>query len=298
MTPMLRELQRAFADGIWNDAPAVLAHVCDGTFPAARHLQVYRHNTFANLTDALAADFPVVRRLVGEGFFAYAADSYIRRHPPRSGNLHDFGDGTEPRAAGQGCPGCGFGGDFAGFLATFPAAQTLPYLPDVARLEWAWQEAYHAGEAAPLSLDALAAVAPEHYGSLVFRLHPSARLLASDYPLLRIWQVNQPDFEGDPAVDLAEGTVRLLVVRRGLDVEIEPLTPSEYVWLAALAAGRPLAAATEAALAAVPDFGDRTEPRAAAQGRVGCGFDVAQAMQRHVRSVTLAGFDVMNDITP
>ncbi len=280
MTPMLRELQREFADGIWNDAPAVHAHICDGAFPAARHLQIYRHNTFANLTDALIADYPVVHRLVGEGFFAYAADSYIRRHPPRSGNLHDFGDGTEPRAAGQGCPGCGFGGDFAGFLAAFPAAQTLPYLPDMARLEWAWQEAYHAAETAPLSLDALAAVAPEHYGSLVFRLHPSARLLASDYPLLRIWQVNQPDCEGDPAVDLAEGAARLLVVRRGLDVEIEPLAAGEYAWLTALAAGQPLAAATGTALAAAADF------------------DVAQAMQRHVRSVTLAGFDVMNDITP
>lgn len=262
MTPRLRELQQAFADGVWNDAPAALAHIRDGAFPAARHLQVYRHNTFANLTDALAANFPVVRRLVGEGFFEYAADSYIRRHPPRSGNLHDFG------------------GDFADFLAAFPAAQSLPYLPDVAHLEWAWQEAYHAGEAHPLSLDALAAVAPAHYGSLVFQLHPSARLLASDYPVLRIWQVNQPDFEGDQVVDLAEGAVRLLVARRGLDVEIEPLTAGEYVWLTALAAGRPLAAATETALTAAANF------------------DVAAAMQRHVRSDTFIEFTLMNSISP
>lgn len=262
MTPSLRELQRAFADGVWNDAPAVLAHIRDGAFSAARHLQVYRHNTFANLSDALAADFPVVRRLVGEGFFAYAADGYIRRHPPRSGNLHDFGK------------------EFADFLAAFPAARTLPYLPDVARLECAWQEAYHAADAAPLPLDALAAVAPAQYGSLAFRLHPSARLLASGYPVLRIWQVNQPDFGGNPTVDLAEGAVRLLVVRRGLDVEIEPLTAGEYAWLAVLAAGRPLAAATETALAASADF------------------DVAKAMQRHVRSATLVGFDLINDISP
>jgi hypothetical protein len=259
--PRLRELQRAFADGVWNDAPEVLAHICDGAFPAARHLQVYRHHTFANLTDALATDYPVVRRLVGEGFFAYAADSYIRRHPPRSGNLHDFG------------------GDFAGFLAAFPPAQSLAYLPDVARLEWAWQEAYHAADAPPLSLDALASVAPAHYGSLVFRLHPSARLLASDYPVLRIWQVNQPDFGGDQSVDLAEGAARLLIMRRGLDVEIVPLAAGEYAWLAALAAGRPLAAAAEAG------------------GATDSGFDVAGAMRRHVRSVTLVGFSLMNSIS-
>lgn len=262
MAPSLRELQRAFAAGVFNDALDVLAHIRDGAFPAARHLQVYRHNTFANLTDALVADYPVVHRLVGEGFFAYAADSYIRRHPPRSGNLHDFG------------------GDFAGFLAAFPAAQSLAYLPDVARLEWAWQEAYHAADAAPLSPDALAAVAPAHYGSLVFRLHPSARLLASDYPVLRIWQVNQPEFEGDQGVDLAEGAVRLLVARRRLDVEIGPLTAGEYVWLTALAAGRPLAAATETALTAATNF------------------DVAAAMQRHVRSGTFIGFTLMNSISP
>src|SRR6185436_9928463 len=78
--------------------------------------------------DALAAVYPVVQRLLGQGFFEYACDAFIRRHPPRSGNLHDFG------------------AEFAEFLAGFEAASTLTYLPDTARLEWSWHVAFHAAD--------------------------------------------------------------------------------------------------------------------------------------------------------
>jgi hypothetical protein len=251
VTPSLRELQQTFAAAVYEDAPAVLAHVRDGMFPAARHLQVYRHNIFTNLTDALAAVYPVVRRLVGAGFFEYAADSYIRQHPPRSGNLHDFG------AA------------FPDFLASFAPAQSLAYLPDVAQLEWVRQEAYHAPDAAALALNELAAVAPEHYAGLVFRLHPSVRLLASAYPILRIWQVNQPDFDSDPMVNLDEGAQRLLVVRRGLNVEIEALGAGEYALLHSCAETKTLAQARAAALDADP------------------AFDLTHTLHRHVAAATL-----------
>lgn len=254
MTPSLRELQQSFAAAVLDDQPTLLAHVRDGVFPAARHVQVYRNNTFANLTEALAACYPVVRRLVGEGFFDYAADSYIRRHPPTSGNLHDFGT------------------ELGDFLAAFAPAQSLAYLPDVARLEWAWQESYHAADAAPLAGAALAAVAPDDYPRIVFQLHPSARLLELSYPCLRIWRVNQADFDGDASVDLDQGGERLLVVRRGLDIEIESLGAADYALLHAFAEHRPLREASDAALAAEP------------------GFDLGAALRRHIGAGTIAGF--------
>ena len=258
MTPSLRELEQAFASAILDDAPSVIRHVNDGTFPAARHLQVYRHNTFANLTDALAAVYPVVRRLVGEPFFEQSADGFIRRHPPRSGNLHDFG------------------ATFADFLTAFPGADNLAYLPDVARLEWACHQAFHAAEAAPLALDALGAVPPDSYGALVFQLHPSSRLLASAYPMLRIWQVNQPGFDGDPTVNLDQGAERLLVVRAGITVEIEKLDAGEYTLLSAFSASRTLAAASDEAHAA------------------DARFDLMITLSRHVQSGALVGFQLNN----
>ncbi|HKQ30176.1 MAG TPA: DNA-binding domain-containing protein [Burkholderiales bacterium] len=254
MTPSLRELQQAFADAVLHAATDVLAHVRDGAFPAARHLQVYRNNSFANLAEALAACYPVVHRLVGGEYFEHTADGYIRRHPPTSGNLHDFG------AA------------FADYLGTLTSAQSLPYLSDVARLEWAWQRAYHAAESPALANDALAAVHPDDYPKLVFHLHPSVQLFESAYPCLRIWQVNQTDASDDTHVDLAEGAQRALVVRRGLDVDIEALGAGEYALLLAFAQQQPLALANERAVVADADF------------------DLGAALNRHVAGATVARF--------
>lgn len=254
MTPSLRELQQAFADAVLQDATTILEHVRDGVFPSARHLQIYRNNSFANLTDALVACYPVVQKLVGHEYFEFAADGYVRKHPPASGNLHDFG------AA------------FPDYLGSLTSAQSLPYLGDVAQIEWAWQRAYHAADASPLSSDALAAVSPDDYIRLVFRLHPSAQLLRSQYPSLHIWQVNQPDYEGDVSVDLDEGAQCMLVVRRDAEVEIESLSRSEYALLQAFAAGQSLGIANELAVAADADF------------------DLGSTLNHHIGSATVTSF--------
>jgi hypothetical protein len=234
--PTLRELQREFAAGVFEENTGVLTRLGEGRFGAARHLQVYRNNTFANLTDALAAIYPVVRRLVGEGFFEFAADRYIRMHPPRAGNLHEFGE------------------SFAMFFGSFEPASSLAYLPDVARLEWAWHEVFHAADHGAPDLARLAAVSESRYGELRFRLHPAARLISSPYPILRIWNVNQDGYHGDEQVGLDEGGVRLLVIRPALTVEIEALTPGDNALLRAFAGGASLAVAGEAALAADGNF--------------------------------------------
>lgn len=259
--PALPELQRAFAAGVLADSTAMVRHIRDGRFPAARHLQVYRNNVFENLAGALRAVYPVVERLVGTGFFGYAADGYIRRHPPASGNLHDFGD------------------SFAGFLADFEPARELVYLPDVARLEWAWHRAFHAADHASLAIERLAAVPPEQYGKLCFKLHPSVQRIASDYPILRIWQVNQPAYTGDMAVNLADGGIQLLVVRRELEVVIEPLSAGDDALLRACAAGRHFEDASTAALAAQPDY------------------DLAAALRRYVASTVIIDFSLTGDRT-
>lgn len=234
--PSLREVQEAFAEALLADGRAAAAHVRPGRFAPERQLGVYRNNVRTTLTAALGDIHPVVHRLVGEEFFGYAAAQYLRAHPPASGNLHDFGD------------------RFAAFLASFAPAAGLVYLADVARLEWAWHEAFHAPESRALALEALAGIAPADYPRLRFGLHPSARLLTSPYPVVRIWQVNQPDFEGEPTVDLAEGGCRVLVVRRDAAVEVETLGEAEFILLSSFAEGRTLEEAATAALARATDL--------------------------------------------
>ena len=251
---MLRDLQAEFAAAVFDERPEMSARVRAGRFPAAQHLQVYRNNVVESLTGALRAVYPVVEKLVGDGFFRYAAHEYLRAHRPRSGNLHDFGDA------------------FAGFLAGFAPAAELPYLPDVARLEWAWHQAFHAADAPAFDFARLGAVPAERHETLRFVLHPSARLLASDFPVVRIFEISQEGYGGDTSVDLAEGGVRVLVIRRELTVTVEALAAGEAELLTALAGQQQLGAAVEAALAAQP------------------GFDLTSALALHLQRGTLVDF--------
>jgi hypothetical protein len=218
----LRELQAAFRADILRDgtgaAPLVLG---DGLAPEAR-LRIYRNNSLITLTEALKATFPVVCRLVDERFFAYAADAFIRAHPPRAPCLAEYG------------------GDFAAFLEGFPAASSLAYLPDVARLEWALNEAYHALDSPPLDPARIAAVPAERQAGLRLALHPAVRLFSSRFPIDRIWETNRASVAEPGTVDLDAGGCALLIHRAGIEVRYRPLEAGAFAFLAALAAGRTL----------------------------------------------------------
>jgi len=67
----------------------------------------------------------------------------------------------------------------------------------------------------------------------------SAGILSSDYPIQRIWQVNQNEYEGDQNIGLDEGCVRL-VVWRSIDYEmrVDELSEDEYQFITALVEGK------------------------------------------------------------
>lgn len=233
----LRSLQLAFAEGVFVPERARLSRrIRANGLPPVRRVQVYHNNMFAALTSALQAVYPVIHRLVGTEFFGFAAAEYIRDYPSRSGNLHGFGD------------------RFPEFLAKLPGAAAVPYLPDVARLEWAYHEVFHAAQGARLDLEGLQAVSATQWDQLGFSLNPASRLLESRYPAVRIWEVNQETYDGDQSVDLAEGGVCVLVLRGDLDIRMYTLGPGEHAWLAALAEGLNITHAYEQARMVEPQF--------------------------------------------
>jgi hypothetical protein len=232
----LREWQREFSRCVLQGGEALAGEIKPNGLSPAQRLAVYRNNTFLSLAEALKDGYPVVERLVGEDFFKQMASAFIARQPPQSGCLLEYGEG------------------FPDFVAAYPPAQSLAYLPAVARLEWLWQAAFHEAEAAPLDWAALADVPAQAQGDLRFRLHPTARLLQSGYPVLRIWEANQPGFAGDEAISLAEGGCRLLVFRPEWEVEIHALEAGEHAFLAALAQAASLLQALEQALGAETGF--------------------------------------------
>ena len=253
----LHELQCRFAEAVLGeDTGRLEAHIVAGSMSASDRLSIYRESVFGILTSALASVYPVVQQLVGEEFFRSACRVYVRRYPSISGDLHEFG------------------GAFPTFLGEFPPAAELAYLPDVARLEWCVHRVFHAAAHPPLSVERLATVSPSNYEALRFEVHPACRLLSSDFPVHRIWQVNQADYRGDQRVDLAQGGCRLLICRGTDGIEVHPLTPGEFALLEALAADTPLA--TAAALA------NEVEPE----------FELGVHLQHHIAGSTLVDFRV------
>jgi hypothetical protein len=171
----------------------------------------------ANLHDALAAAYPVVRRLVGEAFFHEVAERFTQAHPSHSGDLHRFGAGLAP------------------FLETYPPARELAYLPDVARLEWEVAQAFHAADARRLDVRALDAVSEAERELIRFRLQPAARLVASPHPILAIWEANQPGRDGTP--ERSVGSDRVLVYREGFTVRARALPALDWRFLESIARG-------------------------------------------------------------
>lgn len=218
---MLRDLQHSFSDAIFSSGDAAATSIVSGKLSAAGRLAIYRHNVFANLRGALREIFPVIERIVGAAFFQHAADQFIRDTPSTSGDLNQFGR------------------EWPAFLAAYPHAQELPYLADVARLEWAWHECFHAADAPMFDINRLAAIDAADHGALIFTLHPALRLLSSDYPLMHIWRINQPGYVGEMIVDWDQAGEHLLVRRdTGADgaigVVIESLSPAGWRFLDAL----------------------------------------------------------------
>lgn len=236
--PRLDDLQarigRAILTG--NMGPAVADIVADDLAPAAR-LQVYRNHYQITLTEALMATFPVVTRLVGERCFSGLAREFAMLSPPKSPCLFEYGAG------------------FPLYLAAVPTLHALPYLADVARLEWAINDARHAADVPVLTAGALTRLPPASLTNLVLTLHPSSRVLASRYPIDRIWRTNQLGSDPFESVSLAQGGVRMLIHRdTDGDAVWRALSLAEFQFLRALRAARTLGEAWDRASAADPAF--------------------------------------------
>jgi hypothetical protein len=231
--PALHELQRAVYRSLVarDDGDATATIRADG-LAAADRLSIYRNTVFSTLTNALRLSYPAVQRLVGAEFFEASAQKFIQNELPRGAYLDDYGAG------------------FPDFLARFPAAASVPYLPDVARLEWAVSRALHAPDATPLDLAALGAVGEGDHDRVRFVPHPSLSLIRADSPADSIWRaVLEQDEAALRAIALDHAPVGLLVQRLPTGIDVRRLSEPAWRCTSALCAGQPLKEAVDLAAA-------------------------------------------------
>jgi hypothetical protein len=194
---------------------------------------VYRNTFLKASIDALEGNYPCVSRLVGEDWFRAAATRFALAAPPTAPMLFDYGDG------------------FAVFLDTFEPARELPYLADVARLDRAWTESHLAADAATLTLQDLAALAPQKLVDLHLAVHPAARWRwFPEQPIYSIWNANRQQTDMDEQPEWTGDGV--LITRPEGDVIWRASSRAACVLLDACADGAALEAAAQMALAGMP----------------------------------------------
>jgi hypothetical protein len=234
----LREIQSTFARGALGTGPdpAIVGRIAGDGIAPERRLAIYRNNVLSSLRRVLEGTFPASRRLLGRERFEAAALAFIRAQPPERPQLSVYG------------------ATFPAFLEHSGVAAAFPHLPDVARLEWAREEAYYAADAPPLALAELAAVPVALHPELRFDLHPSLRLVRSDGPVHSLWLKGLEHAGEDPEPAPSEGPEQVLVVRPDMTVSTRAIAAADLALLEALGRGMTLSAAAAHAEAADPAF--------------------------------------------
>ena len=229
---------------------------------AARGLEAYRANAEAIAARALAAAFPTVQAMIGDGDFDRLAREFWHAQPPRCGDLGEWGEA------------------FPMWLEAHAAMAPWPYLGDSARLDFAIHCNERAADASAdvASLSLLETVEPTR---LAMTLMPGAVLLRSDWPIVGIHHAHQLDGAADEGAfaDLRDAIAAqhgesAFVVREGWRAIVHRLDACDARWTESLLAGENLASALEHA---------------------GDGFDFAAWLARAIRHTWLKGVVASND---
>ncbi|MCC1494799.1 DNA-binding domain-containing protein [Cognatishimia sp. F0-27] len=193
--------------------------------PAGRRYAVYRNNVAVSLREALATGFPAVAKLLGEENFNHVAGLYLRQNPPDSPVMMFYG------------------ASFPGFLETLPALSGLGYLGDVARLELAMREAYHAADAPALDPARLQGLEESALMAARFALAPATRIVTSPWPALSVWRYTLRPDQPKPAARAED----ILVTRPEFDPEPHLLPDGGARFVLALQSGASFGTAIDAA---------------------------------------------------
>ncbi len=183
----LHELQRYLKRALNSESNEVLTYIqTTQHLSASEHLAIYQSSITGALQKVLNETYPVCHKLVGNDFFIMMVNEYIARYSSCSPDLASYG------------------AHMADFVASFPQASSLPYLADVARVEWAWHTLFNARASRGIAFDKLAATYTTQGEKIIFVLPPKSSLLTSSYPIHRIWEVNQEDYVGNQTIILPD----------------------------------------------------------------------------------------------
>ncbi|WFU41339.1 DNA-binding domain-containing protein [Bradyrhizobium sp. CB82] len=209
----------AFASGLLDPTRQTPSRVTGPSGKAVtKRYNVYRNNVTVSLIDALAAVYPAVQRITGVDFFRAMARFHIRATPPISPLLFEYGR------------------DFPAFIEQYEYARSMPWLADVARIERAWLDAYHAADMRPLAIDALASVPHDQLAAVTFEAHPAVRIVRSEFSAVSIFAASREAAQQSRNID-ASIPEDALITRPDFEVVVRRLPSGGAKFISLLISG-------------------------------------------------------------
>ena len=226
--PSLAEFQRDFARDLIRDASPETGTNADPAF------NVYRNTWRKALRDALKGNYPVVAALIGEDAFHRLASDHIANTAAPSPIMATYGEGLDQT------------------IGASPLQAPLPYLADMARLEWLVAQARNAAGAEPIDPRFFATLAPEQAESLTLKTVPAAHLARFETPVVTIWHAHQgPDRPA--SLSPHWNSEQALIVRQGSRITVNLVDDATFAFAAALMRGETLGQVAADTMAHHPD---------------------------------------------
>jgi len=226
MSYSLFDLQKEFANLLNGDSQSPISSmlVTNSNVDKSEQLNIYQSSMKGSLQKVLKDLYPISHKLVGEEFYIYLMESYIQKTFSTNFDIANYGK------------------DFSIFIENFPHAQSLPYLSNMAKLEWAWHRVFISENVqSKFDFNRLAECYAFQGEKITFSLTPSF-LISSPYPIHEIWHANQNDDANSKEIVLtANKEYFLFICRQDLEMRIELLSKNEWQLLSLISEGLSMA---------------------------------------------------------
>lgn len=192
-----------------------------GQLGAEERFDIYAQMYYARLVEVIEGDFPRVASILGCERIHDVVSAYLARHPSTSPSLRHLGQ------------------FFPSFLQDCAETADLPFLSDVATLEWARLNVFDAADAEPLRIEHLQTITQDAWPTLKLRVIPAFQIMQSAWPVHEIWK--RVEENSSAPEDIVPAETMLRVWRREFMVYHTKIDNVEQTALTSILAGEPFA---------------------------------------------------------
>ena len=217
------------AKRISNDGDPVSAHAealirGDSRLSASERVTIYANAYFYRLLDCLDEEFPATSAVVGANNVVAIVRDYLRAWPP-----------TEPSIFYV-------GRNLSAFLRDHPLVTRWPFISELARLERAMLDVFHAADAFTLSDEAMRAIPSYQWPAIRLKIHPAVQILHNEWHVTDVLSDVQT---GRECREPAHQKSPVIVWRQDAEVYYRALEDAEAKALVLLSEGASFAAICE-----------------------------------------------------